>query len=157
MTEQELEAMANALLEQDEAAHKPKAKKKSSKKKEAENNEPVKTVEERLNDLLEHGRKKGRLTTKELECLEDMNLDNDAMDKFYEALERAGVDIDIPAADALPPIDDVLPETDDLVDIEEVTEEEINEYVKQMNNVLWAKRKYSPKILENNYYAYVFK
>ena len=39
----------------------------------------------------------------------------------------------------------------------EATEEEINAYVKQMNNVLWAKRKYSPKILESNYYAYVFK
>ena len=126
-SEQELENMADALLEQDAAEEKPKAKKKASKKKESEPGEPVKTVEERLADLLEHGRKKGKLTTKELEVLEDMNLDNDTMDKFYESLEANGIDIDIPAADALPPIDDVLPETDDLVDIEEVTEEEISE------------------------------
>ena len=126
-SEQELENMADALLEQDAAEEKPKAKKKAPKKKESEPGEPVKTVEERLADLLEHGRKKGKLTTKELEVLEDMNLDNDTMDKFYESLEANGIDIDIPAADALPPIDDVLPETDDLVDIEEVTEEEISE------------------------------
>ena len=128
-SEQELENMADALLEQagPEEVEKPKAKKKTSKKKENDTNEPVKTVEERLAELLEHGRKKGKLTTKELEVLEDMNLDNDTMDKFYESLEANGIDIDIPAADALPPIDDVLPETDDLVDIEEVTEEEISE------------------------------
>ena len=126
-SEQELENMADALLEQAAAEEKPKAKKKTSKKKENDTNEPVKTVEERLAELLEHGRKKGKLTTKELEVLEDMNLDNDTMDKFYESLEANGIDIDIPAADALPPIDDVLPETDDLVDIEEVTEEEISE------------------------------
>ena len=118
-SEQELENMADALLEQagPEEVEKPKAKKKTSKKKENDTNEPVKTVEERLAELLEHGRKKGKLTTKELEILEDMNLDNDTMDKFYESLEANGIDIDIPAADALPPIDDVLPETDDLVDI----------------------------------------
>ena len=131
LSEQELETMADALLEQagaeEESKPQTKSRKKSSKKKEAESIEPVKTVEERLAELLEHGRKKGRLSTKELECLEDMNLDNETMDKFYEKLEAAGVDIDIPAADALPPIDDVLPETVDLVDIEEVTEEEINE------------------------------
>ena len=129
LNEKDLESMADALLAEAEKEEdtKPKAKKKSSKKKEAEPAEPVKTVEERLADLLELGRKKGKLSTKELSCLEDMNLDNETMDKFYEKLEAAGVDIDIPAADALPPIDDVLPETVDLVDIEEVTEEEINE------------------------------
>ena len=131
ISQQELERQADEFLTQAEAADapaaKPKKARKSSKKKEAETTEPVKTAEERLAELLELGRKKGHLSTKELECLEDMNLDNDTMDKFYESLENAGVDIDIPATDALPPIDDVLPETDDLMDIEEVTEEEITE------------------------------
>ena len=36
------------------------------------------------------------------------------------------------------------------------TEEELSAYVKQMNQVLWAKRKYSPLILEKDYYRYVF-
>lgn len=47
------------------------------------------------------------------------------MDKFYEALEAAGVDIDI-ADDELPPVDDdELPALEELEEIEEVTEEEI--------------------------------
>lgn len=37
------------------------------------------------------------------------------------------------------------------------TDEEIAAYVKQMNNVLWAKRKYSPMILNKDYYSYIFK
>ncbi len=37
------------------------------------------------------------------------------------------------------------------------TEEELTAYVKQMNNLLWAKRNYSPKILEKDYYNYIFK
>ena len=56
-----------------------------------------------------------------------MNLDGDAIDKFYETLEKNGVDIDVGSEDLLPPIDDVLPEVEDLADIEEVTEEEIND------------------------------
>src|SRR5699024_1104204 len=68
-----------------------------------------------------------KLTAKELECIEELNLDSDVVDKFYEALEANGVDIDIAGADLLPPIDDVLPEVEDLASIEEVTEEEIND------------------------------
>ena len=128
-TEQELEEMANALLESDTpaepAAEKEKPHKKSRAKKEAPP-APEKTPEERLNELLEKGKKAGKLTSKELECLEDMNLDGEAIDKFYEALEQNGIDIDMPTSDVLPPLDDLVPEVDDLAEIEEVTEEEIN-------------------------------
>ena len=128
-TEQELEEMANALLgsdlaEETELPEKPR--KKSAKKKENASDAPEKTPEERLNELLEKGKKAGKLTPKELECLEDMNLDGEAIDKFYETLEQNGIDIDMPAGDVLPPLDDLVPELDDLTDIEEVTEEEIN-------------------------------
>ena len=135
-TEQELEEMANALLgsdlaEETELPEKPR--RKSAKKKENASDTPEKTPEERLNELLEKGKKAGKLTPKELECLEDMNLDGEAIDKFYETLEQNGIDIDMPAGDllptiddVLPPLDDLVPEVDDLTDIEEVTEEEIN-------------------------------
>ena len=128
-TEQELEQMADALLEgaapeQAEPAEKPH--KKSAKKKDAAPAPAEKTPEERLNELLEKGRKAGKLTPKELECLEDMNLDGEVIDKFYETLEQNGIDIDMPAGDVLPPLDDLVPEVDDLAEIEEVTEEEIN-------------------------------
>ena len=126
-TEKELQEMADQLLkedsEQNEAA---KAKRKGSKKKEMELPNP-KSPEERLAELLEKGKKAGKLTAKELECLEEMNLDSEVQDKFYEALEANGVDIDIASADLLPPIDDVLPDAEDLAEIEEVTEKELNE------------------------------
>ena len=128
-TEKELNDMADQFLKENdshqEQADKAKPRRKSGKKK--ENEEPVKTPEEKLNELLEKGKKAGKLTAKELECIEELNLDSEVVDKFYEALEANGVDIDIAGADLLPPIDDVLPEVEDLANIEEVTEEEIND------------------------------
>ena len=126
-TEKELKEMADALLKEDDARNEEaKPKRRTGKKKEAEAPAP-KTPEERLNELLEKGKKAGKLTAKELECLEDLNLDSEVQDKFYETLEANGVDIDIASADLLPPIDDVLPEAEDLAEIEEVTEKELNE------------------------------
>ncbi|MEI3102201.1 MAG: RNA polymerase sigma factor RpoD [Oscillospiraceae bacterium] len=128
-TEKELKEMADQLLKEDDSQHeqadKTKARRKGGKKK--ENEEPAKTPEEKLNELLEKGKKAGKLSAKELECIEELNLDSEVVDKFYEALEASGVDIDIAGADLLPPIDDVLPEVEDLANIEEVTEEEIND------------------------------
>ena len=129
-TEQELKAMADELLAEAEGLEEKPAKparKRASRKKEAAEDAPVKTVEERLQELVEKGKKAGKLTPKELECLEDMNLDSEAMDKFYETLEKNGVDIEVGGEDLLPPLDDVLPDAEDIGSIEEVTEEEINE------------------------------
>ena len=126
-TEKELKEMADALLEEDDARNgEAKPKCKAGKKKEAEAPNP-KTPEERLNELLEKGKKAGKLTAKELECIEELNLDSEVEAKFYETLEANGVDIDIASADLLPPIDDVLPEAEDLAEIEEVTEKELSE------------------------------
>ena len=127
-TQEELKEMADQLLEADgqEQTEKPKAKRKSGKKQEAQAPNP-KPPEERLNELLEKGKKAGKLTAKELACIEELNLDSEVMDKFYETLEANGVDIDIAATDLLPPIDDVLPEVEDLAAIEEVTQEELSD------------------------------
>ena len=135
-TEEELESMADKLLEEasisDIASQTetelPKPRKRASaKKKETAPAESAKTPEERLNELLEKGKKAGRLSAKELEVLEELNLDGEAVDKFYETLEQNGIDIDVGSADVLPPIDDVSPEVEDLAQIEEVTEEEITD------------------------------
>lgn len=106
---------------------KPKAKKsskKSAKPKEKEAEAPAKSPEEVLNELLEKGKKVGKLTNKELEVLEELNLDSEVLDKFYESLEAAGVDTIIEEDDFLPPIDDI-PELDEIDEIKEVTEEEL--------------------------------
>ena len=129
-SEKDLEDMANALLSEadfEEKPEPPKPRKKSSKKKEAEPEAPQKTPEERLAELLEKGKKAGKLTAKELECLEEMNLDAEAIDKFYETLDASGISVDVADSDLLPPLDDdILPELEDIASIEEVTEEEIN-------------------------------
>ena len=130
MTEPELESAADALLAAADAEEggedAAKAKKKAAKKKDGAPEEPVKTHEERLAALLEKGKKNGKLTAKELECLEEMNLDAEVVDKFYETLEANGIDIDVGLADVLPPIDD-LTDIEELADIAEVTEEEITD------------------------------
>ena len=88
-TEKELEEMANQLLSDTEPAPEAKPKKKAAakSKKEPAPEQPVKAPEERLNELVEKGKKNGKLTAKELECLEDMNLDSEVIDKFYDTLE----------------------------------------------------------------------
>ena len=129
-TEEDLESMADKLLEQASAndiasqdeTELPKPRKRSSKKKESA--EPPKPPEQVLQELLDKGKKAGRLSVKDLAVLEDLNLDPEVQNKFYETLEQAGVDIDVGGDDALPPIeDDILPEVEDLAEIEEVTEE----------------------------------
>ncbi len=129
LSEKELKEMADKLLEEADAAEgkvKPK-KKTTAKKKEAAPEEPQKTPEEYLQELLEKGKKKGNLSTKELSVLEELNLDTETMSKFYDSLEANGVDIEVLSVDALPPLDDALPDMEDLSDIEEVTVEEIND------------------------------
>ena len=70
-TEQELSKMADALLEEADHVEIPaepsRGKKKPAKKKDAAPEQNTKTPEERLNELLEKGKKAGKLTAKELE------------------------------------------------------------------------------------------
>ncbi|MBR4548898.1 MAG: sigma-70 family RNA polymerase sigma factor, partial [Oscillospiraceae bacterium] len=119
------QASANDIASQDETEL-PKPRKRPAKKKDP--SEPAKPPEQVLQELLDKGKKLGRLSVKDLAVLEDLNLDPEAQNKFYETLEQAGVDIDVGGDDSLPPIeDDVLPEVEDLAEIEEVTEEEITD------------------------------
>ena len=127
---EELEKAADALLVQ--ADEKPAPKKRTRKKAKTEEPAPAETTdkspEEKLNELLERGKKNGKLSTKELACLEEIGADADTISKFYDALEAAGVDIDIAGEDAVPTLDDIgVPELAELEEIEEVTEEEIVE------------------------------
>ena len=86
---------------------------------------PEKTNEDWLRELIEKGKKAGKLTSKELmDVLENLNLDADQIDKFYDTLENLG--IETAGEDYLRPIDEeALPELEELEEIEEVTEDEI--------------------------------
>ncbi|MFB0921069.1 MAG: RNA polymerase sigma factor RpoD [Oscillospiraceae bacterium] len=86
---------------------------------------PEKTAEDWLRELIEKGKKAGKLTSKELmDVLENLNLDADQIDKFYDTLENLG--IETAGEDYLRPIDEeALPELEELEELEEVTEEEM--------------------------------
>ncbi len=104
-------------------AKKSRAKSKKSKTKTAPAMDiSGKSAEEVLTMLLEKGKKSGTLSNKELEVLEGLNIDSEQMDKFYAAIEAAGIDTIIDEEDFLPPIDDDLPV---LEEIDDVPEEEI--------------------------------
>ena len=87
LSEEELESMADRFLEEASASdiadqketELPKPKKRPAKKKD---NEPPKSPEEKLNELLEKGKKAGRLAAKELEILEELNLDSEVINRF---------------------------------------------------------------------------
>ena len=129
--DRELEAAAG----QEGEAPRPRARRKAPEKKEAEKaagnslpedpEELAKYKAEKLNALIEKGKKAGKLTSKELmDTLDDLKLEPDELDKFYDKLEDLG--IDTAGEDLLPPLDDdALPELEELQEIEEVTEEEI--------------------------------
>ena len=125
----ELKAMADALLAADDekqAKAKTKAAPAADKTAAADKPEAEKTTEEKLNELIERGKKAGKLSSKDLMALEDMNLSSEETEKFYDRLESLG--IDVLGDDVLLPVDeDALPELEELEEIEEVTEEEMNE------------------------------
>jgi len=131
--EAELERAADMFLAEAEEIIAPSKKKSAGKKKEKAEPpkaeaEPAKSPEEKLDELLERGKKNGKLSTKDIECIEELGLDSEAVNRFYERLETAGIDIDIAGEDAVPILDDItLPELAELEEIEEVTEEEIVE------------------------------
>lgn len=77
---------------------------------------------EKLGDLLDKGRKKGRLSSAELmDALEEIDLESEQMDKIYDVLENMG--IDTAGEDYLPELSgDNMPPIEE---IEEIPEEEI--------------------------------
>jgi len=81
-----------------------------------------------LHDLMELGKKNGKVTMKEINHAIDMlELDADQQDKFFAALEKMGLEIAV-EEDAM---EEDIPGIDgeNFNDVEEVTEEEINEAV----------------------------
>ena len=86
-----------------------------------------KSREERLSNLIEKGKKAGKLTLKEIaDVIDGLNLSQEQMDRFYDTLEELNIKT---VGEDLPPIDDdeLLPALDELEEIDEVTEEEIAE------------------------------
>jgi len=82
--------------------------------------------EERLNALVEEGKKRGSLSSKELlDVLEDMNLEQDQIDKFYDTLENLNIETTDPEEAVFVPPDTDAPEIEELQEIETLAEDEI--------------------------------
>jgi len=82
--------------------------------------------EERLNALVEEGKRRGSLSSKELlDVLEDMNLEQEQIDRFYDTLENYSIDtLETDEASFLPP-DEITPEIEELQEIETLAEDEL--------------------------------
>jgi len=82
--------------------------------------------EERLNALVEEGKRRGSLSSKELlDVLEDMNLEQEQIDRFYDTLENLSIDtLESDEASFLPP-DEITPEIEELQEIETLAEDEL--------------------------------
>ena len=105
-------------------------KKKTENENVSEAKTPEENANERLNALIKEGKKKGTLSYKELmDALDELELEQDQIDKFYDMLE--GLSIEITEGDVLGelPIDeiasDVDPDIEDLDEIEELSKEEL--------------------------------
>ena len=90
---------------------------------------------EKMAELLEKGKKKGKLSAGEMmEALDELNLDSEQMDKLYDAMESLGIDAtgdeeDLGSLDVLDDLDnlDVLDDEDMLPPPEELEEESVSE------------------------------
>ncbi len=98
MTPEELEAAADALLAT------------PTDSEAAEEIIPKKSKRIQLNDLIEMGRAKGKLTTQEImDAMEDFDFDPSQVEKLYETLEAANIEIvDDLDVDSLEDLDVVL-------------------------------------------------
>ena len=82
--------------------------------------------QERLAALIEEGKKRGRLSSKELlDVLEDLHLEQEQIDKFYDTLENLNIDITDGDAVAFLPVDEITPDIEELQEIESFSEDEI--------------------------------
>ena len=76
---------------------------------------------EKLAELIERGKKKGKLSSSELlDVLEDMDLGTEQMDKIYDTLENLG--IDTVGEDYMPELTDAVEPP--VEEMEEIAEEE---------------------------------
>lgn len=115
-----------AAKENEELKKKQKSTAEEEVETQAENNVvPEKSSEDCLRELIEKGKKAGKLTSKELmDVLEGLNLEAEQIDKFYDTLENLG--IETAGEDYLRPIDEeALPELEELEELEEVSDEEL--------------------------------
>jgi RNA polymerase primary sigma factor len=101
-------------------------KKKTREEEESTEKTKEQYNEERLSALIEEGKKRGKLSSKDLlDVLEDMNLEQEQIDRFYDTLENFNIDTTDGEDVAFLPVDDITPDIEELQEIESLNEDEL--------------------------------
>ena len=86
-------------------------------------------LQQKLRALIETGKKEGKITSKQLlQTLDAIDADDTQTEMIYDALEKAGIEIDVSdVAEILEAADDLLPTDSDLMNLDEQIPEDLNE------------------------------
>ncbi len=86
------------------------------------------TLQKKLKSLIETGKKEGKITSKQLlQTLDAIDADEKQTELIYDALENAGIEIDVSdVAEIIDAAEDLLPTDAELLNMEEQLPEELN-------------------------------
>ncbi len=104
-----------------------KKQKKDAVEEVTEEKSKAEIAAEKLQALIDEGKKKGSIPASDLTILEELNLDQEQMDRFYDTLESLGIDTTEEEPLELLDEDITAPDLEDLADIEEITKEELED------------------------------
>jgi len=104
-----------------------KKQKKEAVEEVGEGKSKAEIAAEKLQALIEEGKKKGSIAASDLTILEELNLDQEQMDRFYDTLESLGIDTTEEEPLELLDEDITAPDLEDLADIEEISKEELED------------------------------
>ncbi len=104
-----------------------KKQKKEAVEEVSEGKSKAEIAAEKLQALIEEGKKKGSIAASDLTILEELNLDQEQMDRFYDTLESLGIDTTEEEPLELLDEDITAPDLEDLADIEEISKEELED------------------------------
>ena len=95
---------------------------------EERNVEKTETLQQKLRSLIEIGKKEGKITSKQLlQTLDAIDADEKQTEQIYDALEKAGIEIDVSdVAEILDAADGLLPTDSDLMNIDSQFQEDLN-------------------------------
>ncbi len=101
-----------------------KKKKQNAEENEAKNKEQ--SAEEKLAALIEEGKKRGKLSSKLLlDILEEMNLEQEQIDRFYDTLENFNIETSDDDDAEFQSVDEISPDIEELEEIETLNEDEL--------------------------------
>ena len=85
-------------------------------------------LQQRLKALIETGKKEGKVTSKQLmQTLDDIDADERQIEQIYDALEKAGIEIDVSdVAEIIEAADDLLPTDSEMIDLDEEIPTDLN-------------------------------